>query len=388
MQDDLTRQDKNRTLIVNQTKDHRYALINKITRQEAAELFEDVGILVTFAEGKNKTKFILGEGQFGRVKLAEFLDVTNTQLQSRFVGVKKIKGEKKIEASKNEARLQFQLKGKPNVMPLLDSFVTVTSEEDRALYQFMPLAGFGNGRVLQTKLAWLDDIPLKNKILVHTAKALLTGNQAMHELQIYHLDNKPDNFVIYKEGKIEVIDFGCAIQVKNPLIPEASGDTRYFSPERFQCAREQTQSSTFDASKADSWAIGVTLWELAIGDYPFDKETKTQDRINHWDRPYFEKKLEALSHLKALTSESYMELVKDLLNLDATKRVSLAEALKMPIFHQQEYLFRTDHEQQEAFKSLMILTPNRKKSVAASSYSADFVQYVPKEKDENYVYLT
>ena len=380
------RQDKSRTIIVNQANGHRYALINKIKSEEAGKLFQDTGIQVSFVEGERKAKFILGEGQFGKVRLARFLDSANSQQQIQFVGVKKIKGKEKIEASRNEALLQFQLKGRPNIMPLLDSVDSKSSADELALYQFMPLAGFGNGRVLKTKLAWLDDISLKNKILVHTAKALLTGNQAMHELQIYHLDNKPDNFVIYKEGKIEIIDFGCAIQVKNPLVPKVNGDTRYFSPERLQCSREQTQNSAFDASKADAWALGVTLWELAIGDYPFDKETKTLDRIKLWDGPYFEEKLKAISDLKTLASEGYMELVKGLLNPDATKRVSLAEALDSPIFNQQEYRFSSDLEQQEAFKMLMTITSNRKKSVATSSYSADAVQYVPKEKDENYIY--
>lgn len=383
------RQDKSRTIIANHSQGRKYALINKINTQEAEQLFKETGIRVNFIKGKGKIKFTLGEGQYGKVRLAEFLDrEKELDLKSKFVGVKKIKGEENIEASKNEAVLQFKLKGQPNIMPLLDSLNSTSSQKKPALYQFMPLAGFGNGKVLRSKLAYQNNISVRNKILVHVAKSLLTGANAMHELNIYHLDLKPENFVLDKEGHLDIIDFGCAVQKQKSHIPEANGDTRYFSPDRLLASRLKEQDSAaavFDPRKADAWAIGVTLWELATGQYPFDK-TSFSDRIAFWDQMYFAGKLQGISALKGRTSESFIELVTGLLEIDPTKRLGIAEALDQPIFKSAKDQFQSEQQQQEAFKLLITNAPNQNHLELASDYLADFATYTPKAQDENYIY--
>jgi serine/threonine protein kinase len=193
------RQQKGHTII-----DNRFALINKITRVEADDLQAQTGIEVTFKADQNKAKFLLGRGQFGKLRLAR--DNRNNQ----FVGVKKIKGESEIAASQSEAELQKELNGLEHIMPLMSSVKTQGSEGQPVLYQFMPLAGFGNGETLQQALAVCvkKDPILTMQALVHVAKSLLLGLSHMHQAHIYHMDLKPSNVVIDNVGKVYLIDFG------------------------------------------------------------------------------------------------------------------------------------------------------------------------------------
>jgi serine/threonine protein kinase len=124
--------------------------------------------------------------------------------------VKKIKGKDQIAASKNEAELQFALKEQPNIMPLLGTVEVTDSIGNPVLYQFMQLAGFGNGDQFKAQLSYLTDKTDEQRFLLYVARNLLTGLSAMHQQHIFHLDMKPSNFVIDQHGKIYIIDFGCA----------------------------------------------------------------------------------------------------------------------------------------------------------------------------------
>src|SRR5207253_10128036 len=64
------REEKGYTTIGN-----HYALINKITREEAEELRQQTGIEVSFPEGKNKVRFTLGKGQYGKLRIARKVEL-------------------------------------------------------------------------------------------------------------------------------------------------------------------------------------------------------------------------------------------------------------------------------------------------------------------------
>lgn len=113
----------------------------------------------------------LGQGQFGKLRLARDIDT------KQFAAVKKVKGAKEIAMSRDEANMQKKLDGLSNIMPILDTFDTCGADDKPVLYHFMPLAGFGNGDTLAAGLAMLDKqrAALKEQVLVHIARGLLTG---------------------------------------------------------------------------------------------------------------------------------------------------------------------------------------------------------------------
>lgn len=328
----------------------RFELINKMNRDQAEKLFEQTGIKIQFPPDKNEINPYLSQGAYGRLGIA-----WDRQNQI-YVAVKEIKGKEKMEESAMEAELQKKLKGCSHVMPLIAAHCRPDSKDGGALYQFMPLAGFGDGRFFSQQLAAIQDEIEKRDLFLHVAHDLLMGIQQMHERGIYHLDIKPDNFMLDMDGQVFVIDFGCA-QELGQLIPWITsgglGDAHYFSPQRLayfryhwkqaaqniiiQPANEVT--TQFNAAKADAWSLGVTLFELYYNYYPFDREivftekneageTIALPRLNYCDTHYFEEKLNNLKIFQDTVNQNKLSmLIHKLLDSNPIKRLSVGQAL-------------------------------------------------------------
>ncbi len=322
----------------------KYELFRKISRKDARILFEQTGIKVEFPEGKNKAKVLVGSGNFGKLRIARHLKT------GKFVAVKKVKGTREIQQSRDEGALQAKLKGKSNIMSILDFVESSSSNDEPVLYQFMPLAGFGNGEVLE---AQLQNAPheLQQQIVMHVAQGLLTGLQNMHEGDIYHLDLKPANIVLDQHGKVYIIDFGCAKELPMGILKrEALGDIRYFSPERLAYAQALYQNQTphpIDAEKVDAWALGITLLELFVGSYPFEQASFAH-RLFNWDSDYFENKLKEIPLLNQPDSEPMIKLIKGLLDPNPNTRLSISEGNRLL----NENAFSNRDEQKAAFEQL------------------------------------
>ena len=302
-----------------------YDLINKISRDDADLLETQTGVRIGFADRVERTKVLLGKGSFGKLRIARHCDTGS------FVGVKKIKGETEIQASLNEGAIQQKLDGIPNIMPLLDSVETVGSQKEPVLYQFMPLAGSGNGDELRDRLQRSPH----DEVLIHVAASLLNGLQGMHEKGIAHLDLKPSNFVIDKQGEVFIIDFGCAIEIAEEGI--GLGDVRYFSPERL--ASTKNPNTPIDAKKVDAWALGITLLELATGDHPFS-QASFAERLG-WNLSHFQQLLDTISGEGVL-----MPLIKGLLDPNPDTRLTIKDA------HSQ-FIHQSLVDAEGTFKSLM-----------------------------------
>ncbi|HSA59506.1 MAG TPA: serine/threonine-protein kinase [bacterium] len=96
---------------------------------------------------------------------------------------------------------------------------------------------------------------------------------------VLHRDIKPENFFISSEGKVKLGDFGIA-QKTSDMVPRPSenifGTPGYIPPE---ISRPQGPTS-IDTPQNDVWALGVTLYELLTGVFPFEAATSTGIMIN------------------------------------------------------------------------------------------------------------
>jgi len=126
------------------------------------------------------------------------------------------------------------------------------------LYMVMEYAEAGNLRQKVT-VKHLDELET-SKLAIDMLEAIM----AMEQRDLLHLDIKPENILI-NEGVYKLTDFGMALERTPGTIPlrtEIWGTAAYVCPEYL----EETASLNI---KSDIYSLGVTLFEVMVGDNPF-----------------------------------------------------------------------------------------------------------------------
>lgn len=115
---------------------------------------------------------------------------------------------------------------------------------------------------------------LSHRELISIAIQMCSGIGAAHEAGLIHRDIKPQNIMISKDGKVKVTDFGIAKAVtSNTVTTNAMGSVHYSSPEQVR--------GGFSDQKSDIYSIGITLFEMATGEVPFDGESTVAVAMKH-----------------------------------------------------------------------------------------------------------
>ncbi len=122
-----------------------------------------------------------------------------------------------------------------------------------------------HGRTLRRLLEELGTVPeaLLREIAVQAARGLA----ALHAVGVVHRDVKPENILLADDRRVRIMDLGVAKVAggsSGALTQEGQfiGSFRYASPE--QCEGREIGPS------ADLYALGVVLYELAVGRAPFE----------------------------------------------------------------------------------------------------------------------
>lgn len=151
----------------------------------------------------------------------------------------------------------------PNVIKVYEYF-----EDANAIYQIMEPCGGGE---LQDKVKAVKQtgIMLSEDIIRDVIKQVLRALAFMHSKRVMHSDLKPQNIMLVDEAvagagacSIKVIDFGLAelFSPDQQHSEKTGGTLLYMAPEVFQCEA---------VMKSDIWAVGVILYNLITGGYPF-----------------------------------------------------------------------------------------------------------------------
>ena len=90
-----------------------------------------------------------------------------------------------------------------------------------------------------------------------------------HSINITHRDIKPENVMFDSNDELKLIDFGLAKQTKkkNQSMHTIAGTPYFIAPEVLNGEY---------GKECDLWSIGVLLYMLLSGQYPFDGNSRAE----------------------------------------------------------------------------------------------------------------
>ncbi|XP_054564975.1 dual specificity mitogen-activated protein kinase kinase 4 isoform X8 [Eptesicus fuscus] len=154
-----------------------------------------------------------------------------------------------------------------------------------------------------------------------TVKAL---NHLKENLKIIHRDIKPSNILLDRSGNIKLCDFGISGQLVDSIAKTRDAGCRpYMAPERIDPSASR---QGYDV-RSDVWSLGITLYELATGRFPYPKWNSVFDQLTQvvkGDPPQLSNSEEREF------SPSFINFVNLCLTKDESKRPKYKELLKHP----------------------------------------------------------
>ncbi|ESL10650.1 protein kinase [Trypanosoma rangeli SC58] len=201
------------------------------------------------------------------------------------------------------------------------------------------------------------------RLVAVVGEQLLRGVQHMHERGYIHRDIKPSNVLVNNQGIVKLSDFGLSqrcgaradrvgdkaaaahllhkppdkkmflsLQTASSLgtltnssdSVHCSGTNKYMSPER--------QRGEPHGKPSDIWAVGMTLAEFAVGEYPVDL-TDCEDAFERAFRIAAPLDLQKYARSHAL-SEEFIDFIRISRLPVASERPTAGELLEHPFFRQ------------------------------------------------------
>lgn len=180
------------------------------------------------------------------------------------------------------------------------------------------------------KLSFLTSLGIIQQVLL--------ALQSLHRLDIVHLDIKPQNLYLDEANNAELADFDNALVLRNsPLFGrfkrsldeslDANNDSieytiAYASPEQIN---SKSQANVLEKS-SDLYSLGALWFRVLVGETLYD--IGKQQSVDT-GKTFIEKQLNNLAPTWAI------ELITDLLNVDAVKRPSTDHSLALIVEHSQ-----------------------------------------------------
>lgn len=118
---------------------------------------------------------------------------------------------------------------------------------------------------------YLDDYSLSTNEKLELFCQIAEGVDATHRKGVLHLDLKPSNVVVSKNGNVKLIDFGLVRLDNEDSGIESSGTPAFMPPEIADSVNGKI------GKQSDVFGLGGILYFMLLGRPPFDGET-TQER--------------------------------------------------------------------------------------------------------------
>ena len=192
----------------------------------------------------------LGIGSFGEV-----WKVKDAKKDPPEIFVAKIPLDKKLNAKfEKEARILRHLAGHDGV-PKIFEMIEVMNKK-------VLIQEFIIGKTLYEVI----ERDLEEKEVESIIIQLVDVVAYAHKLEVVHRDIKPENVMVRSDGTIKLLDFGAAKELKEKEVSATvTGSRPYMAPEQIMGKSQR---------RSDVWAIGVVMYVLYTGMFPFYHEVE------------------------------------------------------------------------------------------------------------------
>ena len=208
---------------------------------------------VSGLDGSYRVLRLLGRGTMASVYLAEQVSMARPVALKILSPI--LAGDPSfVERFLREARASARL-NHPNIVSAIDF-----GECDSRFFLAME---FVDGTTLSSMLL-RDGVMAESRVLSIGLQVISALDHAARH-NVIHLDVKPANIMIAKDGLVKLTDFGLAMILDNPGIAEAS---RRAAGTPYYMAPEQVGGGNLDW-RADQFSLGASLYEVVTGQKPF-----------------------------------------------------------------------------------------------------------------------
>ena len=237
----------------------------------------------------------------------------------RNIACKIIKKRRNEKINEKEIKIGMKLKNK-NINHILGASPLIKNE---LYFVAMDLDKFGNIRNFQNSLK--RNI-LSEQLLCYISNHILNGLNYLHRCKIAHFDIKPQNITVDELLNFKIIDFSVSYDyskeksqtIKLPF----KGTDFYMAPEVIKGETIEVK----DLNKVDLYSFGVTLYNLAYGEYPYGL---TGEHSRNYYKIYskIQENWEIKNDCNNSLSKDFIDFLKKILEKDINKRINIHQAL-------------------------------------------------------------
>ena len=196
------------------------------------------------------------------------------------------------------------------------------SEKEIIFYQILEYAN--NGELKDYVNGTNSRIP--ENVSAKIFLKIVLGVKYLHENDIAHCDLKPENILLDKYFNPKINDFGFSQKFNGKngdyLLHKRSGTPIYSSPDV-----RLAFTKGYDGIKNDVFSLGVLLFVITIGEFPFESSTYSDDKYKFIIKGRFSKFWE---NFNIDISDEFKDLINKLLSLNPAKRLTTDEIIKHP----------------------------------------------------------